>query len=116
MFNSESFACSINISSSTFSRVVMSFKEELFTPSRRAEYYTLTNFLANSGGLAGLFLGASLLSFIELIYYFTLRIFFTRRKQNKIKHANNNTTSKLQKEHVKRRVTIASHYPNTFAT
>jgi amiloride-sensitive sodium channel len=29
------------------------------------------------GGAAGLFVGASLLSFIELVYYFTLRLFVT---------------------------------------
>ncbi|XP_055321190.1 pickpocket protein 28-like [Sitodiplosis mosellana] len=61
---------------STFSRLVIFFKEEMFIPMKRTEFYSLSSFLASSGGLFGLFLGASLLSFIELIYYFSFRIFF----------------------------------------
>lgn len=70
--------------STTFSRIVVSFKEELFIPLKRSEFNSITNFFANAGGLFGLFMGASLLSFFELIYYFTLRIFFSRRKEHKI--------------------------------
>jgi amiloride-sensitive sodium channel len=33
------------------------------------------------GGAAGLFVGASLLSFIEIIYYFTIRLFVTIRRK-----------------------------------
>lgn len=36
---------------------------------------------ANAGGLFGLFMGASLLSLIEFIYYFTLRLFYARRAE-----------------------------------
>lgn len=104
--------------SSTFSRVLISFKEELFTPSRRLEYYNLNQFLANSGGLFGLFMGASLLSFIELLYYFTLRVFFTRRKQNQIQGVNNNT-SLLQEQRnrkmelLNKSFAISTYYHNT---
>lgn len=40
------------------------------------------------GGATGLFVGASLLSFIELVYYFTLRLFVTV-KYMKNKHRPN---------------------------
>jgi amiloride-sensitive sodium channel len=33
------------------------------------------------GGAAGLFVGASLLSFIEIIYYFTIRLFVTVKRK-----------------------------------
>lgn len=38
------------------------------------------------GGTAGLFVGASLLSFVELIYFFTLRVYDTlkMKKKNKV--------------------------------
>lgn len=76
------FKC-INFSS-TFSQIVVSFKEELFLPTKRSERNPINNFIANAGGLFGLFMGASLLSVFELIYFFTLRIIVSRRKQHKI--------------------------------
>jgi hypothetical protein len=33
------------------------------------------------GGAAGLFVGASLLSFIEIVYYFTIRLFVTVKRK-----------------------------------
>lgn len=41
----------------------------------RIELHTTSDFLANCGGLFGLFIGASLLSFIEIIYYSTFQYF-----------------------------------------
>lgn len=46
----------------------------------RKESCTYTEFFAVCGGLLGLFLGGSVLSIIELIYFFTLRLFFNVRK------------------------------------
>lgn len=65
--------------------MVISFREEVLIPSKRAEINNFIDFLANAGGLFGLFMGASLLSIIELIYYFTLRIFYTKRAQQRTK-------------------------------
>lgn len=73
-----------SIFSSTFSRVVISFTEEQFIPQKRSESQSLIDILANAGGLFGLFMGASLLSFAELAYYLTLRIFFMRRQENNL--------------------------------
>lgn len=44
-------------------------------------FFDLIDTTANSGGLFGLFMGASLLSLIEFIYYFTLRLFYARRAE-----------------------------------
>ena len=42
----------------------------------RVETVTVTDFLAMCGGVLGLFMGFSALSFIELIYYPFLRLFW----------------------------------------
>lgn len=38
-------------------------------------------FAVSMGGAAGLFVGASLLSFIEIVYYFTIRLFVTVKRK-----------------------------------
>lgn len=55
-------------------RLSIFFKEHQFITSKRSELYGQTDFLANCGGLLGLFMGVSVLSIIEVIYYFTLRL------------------------------------------
>lgn len=59
--------------SSSLSRIVAFFQEDSMIPFIRSESHTLIDLLASSGGLFGLFMGASLLSFIELIYYLIVR-------------------------------------------
>lgn len=76
----------ISFFSSTFSRLIVFFKQEQFMASKRLEFHSVTDFLANSGGLFGLFMGASLLSFVEFIYFFTLRQFCEKRTKINTKH------------------------------
>lgn len=47
---------------------------------KRIETLTLTDFMSACGGLLGLFLGVSVLSIIEFIYFFTLRLFWRIRR------------------------------------
>lgn len=54
-------------------RLSIFFKESQFITSKRSELYGQTDFLANCGGLLGLFMGVSILS-IEIIYYLTIRL------------------------------------------
>ncbi|CAL8072486.1 unnamed protein product [Orchesella dallaii] len=51
-------------------------------PRLRQELYTIIDLLSNTGGLLGLCMGFSFLSLLEILYYFTIRIFFRfyRRK------------------------------------
>ncbi len=42
----------------------------------------MTDFVAACGGILGLFLGISLLSIVELVYYFSLRLFCSYRLKN----------------------------------
>lgn len=78
------FKCSVLLCSAIFSNVRVSFKDESFSVIKRADRYGLLEFISSSGALAGLFLGASLLSLVELIYFFTLRIFLSRREDRRI--------------------------------
>jgi hypothetical protein len=49
------------------------FKEDEFFFTRRSELYGWTDFIANFGGLLGLFLGVSILSIVEIIYFISFR-------------------------------------------
>ncbi|XP_055305980.1 pickpocket protein 28-like [Sitodiplosis mosellana] len=57
------------------SRVSIFFRDHQVEKKQRKELYSRTDFLAVCGGLLGLFLGVSVLSVIEFIYFFTLRLF-----------------------------------------
>ncbi|XP_045475018.1 sodium channel protein Nach-like [Harmonia axyridis] len=50
---------------------------------KRDVIFGFTDLLVYIGGMAGLFLGCSVLSFIEIIYFFSLRIFFYFMKSEK---------------------------------
>ncbi|KAL5291210.1 hypothetical protein ACFFRR_010551 [Megaselia abdita] len=52
------------------------FKENQYLASSRSELYGLTDFLANVGGLLGLFLGISAISLAELVYFVMIRFNF----------------------------------------
>lgn len=60
-------------------RLSIFFKERQFLTLKRSELYGYTDFFAKCGGLLGLFMGISLLSIVELIYYCTLRLGCTFR-------------------------------------
>lgn len=57
----------------SFSEIKIQFSESQFTYSKRKELYGWQDFVANIGGLIGLFLGFSLLSIVEILYHLTLR-------------------------------------------
>ncbi|XP_063378688.1 pickpocket protein 28-like [Cydia fagiglandana] len=70
-------------STRTYTPIKMYFKESRFVSLRRSELFGATDFLANCGGLLGLFLGFSFLSLVELLYFFTLRLGCMFRRQSK---------------------------------
>jgi acid-sensing ion channel, other len=51
------------------------FADEEFIVMRRYASFGTGTLLSNIGGLLGLFLGASVMSFIEVFYFFTIRLF-----------------------------------------
>ena len=60
--------------SSKLTKLSISFEDPKVTTTERSELYGVNDFMANCGGVLGLFMGVSLLSIIELVYYFTLRL------------------------------------------
>lgn len=58
------------------------FKETQFITSKRSELYGLTDFIANCGGLLGLFIGVSTLSIVEIFYYLTIKLMGHFKKIN----------------------------------
>lgn len=56
------------------------FKYSEFIALQRSELYGSSEFLANVGGVLGLFMGVSLLSFVEIVYFLLLRCL--RYRQN----------------------------------
>ncbi|KAJ8712308.1 hypothetical protein PYW07_005150 [Mythimna separata] len=83
------------LSDLSYSRVMVFFKEAQFITSRRSELYGQTDFLANCGGLLGLFMGFSILSVAEIVYFLTLRLccllWRRRSKQRRIDFAKRNS-------------------------
>ncbi|XP_055911783.1 pickpocket protein 28 [Eupeodes corollae] len=65
------------------SRLSIFFKEAQFLTSKRSELYGTTDFLANCGGLLGLFMGVSTLSIVELVYFCTVRLCINLRMRRK---------------------------------
>lgn len=55
-------------------RVTVSFKDQQYFASHRSELYDTMDFIASCGGILSLFMGISLLSFVEIIYFATLRL------------------------------------------
>ncbi|XP_055382440.1 pickpocket protein 28-like [Condylostylus longicornis] len=92
------------------SRVFIYFKEPQFLTSKRSELYGTTDFLANCGGLLGLFMGVSLLSFGELIYFCTIRLAANLKMRKK---TNKNSVKEVRQALVsysRQRPPIASDY------
>ncbi|XP_050513889.1 pickpocket protein 28-like isoform X2 [Diabrotica virgifera virgifera] len=64
----------IDPSGVSVSKLIIFFKTSDFIYSERNELYGPLDFLANFGGLLGLFTGFSLLSLMEIVYFLTIRI------------------------------------------
>lgn len=62
------------------SRLAVFYDDLNIETLERIEVNNFNNFISSCGGLLGLFLGVSVLSIIEFIYYFTLRLFWTIRR------------------------------------
>nr|XP_023028280.1 pickpocket protein 28-like [Leptinotarsa decemlineata] len=65
----------LNTSHYHFSKLSVFFNRDQFLTSQRNELYGPFDFLANFGGLLGLFTGFSLLSAVEILYYLSVRLF-----------------------------------------
>lgn len=50
------------------------FAKPEFLAMRMSAQFSLTDFISQCGGLLGLFMGVSILSIVEVIYYFTIKL------------------------------------------
>lgn len=62
------------------------YKTAEFIPIRRSELFSKTDLIASCGGILGLFMGFSVLSFIEIIYFCTIRPILAWRKRRHIQN------------------------------
>lgn len=65
------------------------FKRNHIETKERNELYGFSDFISNFGGLLGLFTGFSMLSFIEIIYFLSLRIWGNIKMYNSWNGKNN---------------------------
>ncbi|KAK5640255.1 hypothetical protein RI129_011066 [Pyrocoelia pectoralis] len=63
-----------------YSKLQIFYKDLQFITSERNELFGLMDFLSSCGGLFGLFMGFSFISLIELVYFFSLRLFCNYKK------------------------------------
>lgn len=63
--------------------VTILYKESDFIPLTRSELFGKTDLVASCGGILGLFLGISLISFVEFMYFCVIHPFFYLRKEDK---------------------------------
>lgn len=59
-----------------YSYTVVKFKSNSYFPYVLKRQFTEIDFIAYTGGAFGLFLGISVTSFVEIFYYFTIRLAF----------------------------------------
>lgn len=78
-------------SNMSYAYIMLFFKEDQFIALKRAELFGITDFIANCGGLLGLFMGVSLLSIVEIIYFCTIRwIYRLKGEQPRITQSTRN--------------------------
>ncbi|XP_055382439.1 pickpocket protein 28-like [Condylostylus longicornis] len=70
-----------------FARSIMNvyFAKNQFLSAKRSELYGIADLVANIGGLFGLFMGVSILSLVEIIYFCTLRLCVNMKMRKKAK-------------------------------
>lgn len=78
----------------SYAYIMLFFKEDQFISLKRAELFGITDFIANCGGLLGLFMGVSLLSIVEIIYFCTIRWIY-RLKGKRQASSGSSSSSKI---------------------
>lgn len=64
-----------------YASISIVFKDQQYFASIRSELYGTMDFIAQAGGILGLFMGISMLNLVEIIYFATIRVIF-RSKDN----------------------------------
>jgi Amiloride-sensitive sodium channel len=87
------------IFSVVYSKLTIYFKKNHFMTSERTKLYGTAEFLANCGGLLGVFLGVSIMSLLEIAHFCTIRFYFNRKREakNLISENNPKKTEEIRK-------------------
>jgi Amiloride-sensitive sodium channel len=85
-----------------YSQINVFFKENSFLKSQRVERYGVTDFLATCGGLLGLFLGVSVISFLEIAYFCTIGLYSKLRVAKRVDVGQTVPVKKIQDAYLKK--------------
>lgn len=77
------------------------YEQNFFRSDSKEELIGFTEFLSNTGGLLGLFMGFSVVSLIEIIYFLTFRPYCNQRK-----HKNNQNNLNLDTLYTSKNKTV----------
>ncbi|XP_075157996.1 pickpocket 28 [Haematobia irritans] len=77
------------------------FVSNTFRGTTKSEMFGFTEFLSNTGGLLGLFMGFSIFSLIEIIYYITVRPYCAARTIE-LEHKRKHEGSRYFRKHLKK--------------
>ncbi|CRK87601.1 CLUMA_CG001397, isoform A [Clunio marinus] len=110
MFNSYAEDYLDELPGAILARLTIFFKEAQFITSKRSELYGLSEFMANCGGLLGLFMGVSILSLMEIVYYITLRLScnLNNRRQKRIRERKQKMSMLSVEPPAQRRLSVLS--------
>lgn len=89
-----------------YNLLAISFKELTCISIKRVCTSTMFEFISNCGGLLGLFMGVSVLSIIELIYHFTLRMGGKLRSSGIVPANAQTWATHARNPHAQRRLTL----------
>ncbi|XP_068083962.1 pickpocket protein 28 [Anabrus simplex] len=78
-----------DMENATYGTLTIFLRDMQIITRRRSELYGPSDFVANCGGLLGLFMGFSILSLVEIIYFLTLRLWLKIHRN----HTKSNTSS-----------------------
>ncbi|KAK3913180.1 Pickpocket protein 28 [Frankliniella fusca] len=87
------------------------FTETLFASRFKGELFGFTEFLSNSGGILGLFLGFSFLSVVEVAYFISLRIYCSWSRTKHAVRSKTKNRKKLKLEDDDKSVAIVDTIP-----
>lgn len=88
-FKVDEFLAATKVMNDNSSRTLMSIfiKDKQFIALHRSEWFGMSGFLANCGGLLGLFLGLSVLSLVKIVYFVSLRLICNWRMRTNHSHS-----------------------------
>jgi uncharacterized membrane protein len=86
------------------------FKDDDFLYTQRSEIHGWADFIANVGGLLGLFLGVSILSIVEIIYFISFRQLNEEHQSHSISNFSRKSSYAKDLENISNSASISSKY------